>query len=125
MQQVNKRRVERKILPPYSCGLGPAFDVVGGRWKATILWELHEGPLRFGELKRRIGGITEKMLIQQLREMEQDKLVARKVFHTVPPHVEYSLTSSGYGLNDALEDLSVWGKKYAETMGIVDQYTQS
>lgn len=124
MEQVSKRRTERKTSPPYSCGLGPAFDVIGGRWKAVILWELHEGPLRFGELRRRIGGITEKMLIQQLREMEQDKLIARKAFQTIPPHVEYSLTTEGHGLNDALEDLSIWGKKYAEAIGIVEQYAQ-
>jgi hypothetical protein len=54
----------------YACGIGPAFEVVGGKWKAIILWELEGGPLRFGELRRRVTGASEKMLIQQLRELE-------------------------------------------------------
>src|SRR3546814_2692625 len=57
---------------PYNDGLGPVFEIIGGKWKALILWELHDTPVRFGALKRRIAGISEKMLIQQLREMEAD-----------------------------------------------------
>ena len=59
----------------YNCGIGPAFAVIGGKWKASILWELREGVLRYGQLKRRLSGVTEKMLIQQLRELERDGLV--------------------------------------------------
>lgn len=111
-----------KIDKPYSCGLGPAFDVIGGRWKAAILWELHEKPLRFGELKRRIPGITEKMLIQQVREMETDGIVLRKVFREVPPRVEYSLSEVGYSLNTSLDALAEWGERYAAERGIIDRY---
>lgn len=111
-----------KTDKPYSCGLGPAFDVIGGKWKAVILWELHEKPLRFGELKRRIPGITEKMLIQQVREMEADGIVVRKVYHEVPPRVEYYLSETGYALNESLDTLAEWGKRYATEQGIVDRY---
>lgn len=97
----------------YDCGIGPAFAVVGGKWKAAILWELAEGALRFGELKRRVKGVTEKMLIQQLRELERDLLVTRTVFHEVPPRVEYALTEWGVGLNSALTTLADWGDSYA------------
>jgi DNA-binding HxlR family transcriptional regulator len=97
---------------PYSCGLGPAFEVIGGKWKALILWEIHKQPIRFGELRRRVPGISEKMLIQQLREMEADGLVHREVFHEVPPRVEYSVTELGASLDDALGPLADWGETY-------------
>lgn len=96
---------------PYSCGLGPAFEVIGGKWKALILWEISEKPRRFGELKRLIPGISEKMLIQQLREMEGDGLVRRKIFREVPPRVEYSVTPRGSSLNKALGPLANWGEQ--------------
>lgn len=99
---------------PYSCGLGPAFEVIGGKWKALILWELHERPVRFGALKRRMPEVSEKMLIQQLREMEADGLVHREVFHEVPPRVEYSITEVGAELNQALGPLADWGERHAE-----------
>src|SRR5690606_32195909 len=95
------------------CGLGPAFAAVGGKWKAAILWALTSRPLRFGELKRSVAGITEKMLIQQLRELEHDQLVTRTVFHEVPPRVEYALTDWGKSLNTALAPIADWGEAYA------------
>lgn len=101
---------------PYGCGIGPAFEVIGGKWKAVILWELHGQARRFGELKRLVSGITEKMLIQQLREMELDGLVDRKVFQEVPPHVEYSATKLGESLNAALGPLADWGDRYARRL---------
>ena len=99
---------------PYSCGLGPAFDVIGGKWKALILWEIHSRPRRFGELRRLLPGISEKMLIQQLREMEAHGIVHREVFHEVPPRVEYSVTEMGAALDHALIPLADWGEKYAD-----------
>ena len=98
---------------PYSCGLGPAFEVIGGKWKALILWEISQQPRRFGELKRRVPGITEKMLIQQLREMEAHGIVHREVFHQVPPRVDYSVTEKGAALNRALGPLADWGERHA------------
>ena len=101
----------------YDCGIGPAFAVVGGKWKASILWELAEEPLRFGELKRRVAGVTEKMLIQQLRELERDQLVTRTIFPEVPPRVEYALTDWGISLNCALGPIADWGESYARATG--------
>ncbi|MFI6505998.1 winged helix-turn-helix transcriptional regulator [Streptosporangium sp. NPDC050855] len=100
----------------YSCGLDAAVDVVGGKWKALVLWALHHGPMRFGELRRSVSGISEKMLIQQLREMEAYGLVHREVYHQVPPKVEYSLTGFGRSLNEALIPLGDWGERHMETI---------
>jgi DNA-binding HxlR family transcriptional regulator len=100
---------------PYNCGIGPAFEVIGGKWKALILYELQERPVRPGELRRILGNITEKMLIQQLREMEADGIVKREVYPEVPPRVEYSTTPLGAELNDALGPIARWGEKYAQT----------
>ncbi|MBW5426175.1 transcriptional regulator [Streptomyces sp. BG9H] len=95
---------------PYACGLDAAVDVVGGKWKPMILWALYAGrTLRFGELKRHIPGVSEKMLIQQLRELESDGIVHREVYREVPPKVEYSLTDLGQSLNAALLPLGLWG----------------
>lgn len=99
---------------PFNCGIGPAFEVIGGKWKAVILYELHAGPVRTGELRRLLEGITEKMLIQQLREMEADGLVTRVAYPEVPPRVEYSLTRAGAELNKALGPIADWGRKYAQ-----------
>lgn len=100
-----------KHAQPYNDGLGPVFRIIGGKWKALILWELRADPVRFGELKRRIPDISEKMLIQQLREMEADGLVHREMFHQVPPRVEYSATKLGASLNGVLTPLCEWGKQ--------------
>lgn len=101
---------------PYSCGLDAAVDVIGGKWKALILWALHDQRRRFGELKRHVSGISEKMLIQQLREMEADGIVHREVYREVPPKVEYSLTAFGASLNEALIPLGDWGEKHMKTI---------
>ncbi|KQW81229.1 hypothetical protein ASC89_05215 [Devosia sp. Root413D1] len=94
---------------PYVCGLAPAIDVISGKWKALLLWAIAEKPCRFGELKRAVPGITEKMLIQHLRELEADGIVHREVFHEIPPKVVYSATELGASLNKALEPLGAWG----------------
>lgn len=104
--------------PNYNCGVGPAFTVIGGKWKAALLWELRGGPLRYGVLKRRIFGVTEKMLIQQLRELERDQLVTRQVYPEVPPRVDYRLTEWGRRLNMALGPIADWGEAYAKAHGI-------
>jgi DNA-binding HxlR family transcriptional regulator len=96
----------------YGCGLEAALDVVGGKWKPIVLWHLAPGPRRFGELRRLVAGISEKMLIQQLREMERDGIVAREDFREVPPRVEYSLTSFGVSLGQALRPLCEWGGEH-------------
>ncbi|MYW02508.1 helix-turn-helix domain-containing protein [Streptomyces sp. SID3343] len=100
----------------YNCGLDAAMDVIGGKWKALILWALHTEELRFGELRRAVTGISEKMLIQQLREMESRKIVHREVFRQVPPKVVYSLTPLGRSLNEALLPLGAWGQDNVELL---------
>jgi DNA-binding HxlR family transcriptional regulator len=93
----------------YGCGLEAALDVVGGKWKPIVLWHLSPSSRRFGELRRLVTGISEKMLIQQLREMETDGIVERKDFQEVPPRVQYSLTPFGISLTVALRPLCDWG----------------
>lgn len=96
----------------YSCGLDAAIDVVGGRWKPLILRALHvHGRCRFGELHRQIRGITERTLVQQLRQLEADGLVHREVYRQVPPRVDYSITDFGTSLNAALLPLGEWGER--------------
>ncbi|WP_234995854.1 winged helix-turn-helix transcriptional regulator [Streptoalloteichus hindustanus] len=95
----------------YTCGVDAAIDVMGGKWKALILWELSEGPLRFGELRRRMHGISERVLIVQVREMETAGLLHREQFNQVPPRVEYSLTEFGRSLLEAMMPLAEWGER--------------
>ena len=104
--------------PAYGCGLEAALDVVGGKWKPIVLWRLTAGPRRFGELRRLVTGISEKMLIQQLREMEADGIVARKDYQEIPPRVEYSLTQFGVSLSEALRPLCDWGREH---MGRIEE----
>jgi DNA-binding HxlR family transcriptional regulator len=96
----------------YGCGLEAALAVVGGKWKPIVLWRLSDGPRRFGELRRLVDGISEKMLIQQLREMEGDGIVARKDFREIPPRVEYAPTEFGVSLAEALRPLCDWGREH-------------
>lgn len=96
---------------PYICGIDAALDVVSGKWKGLVLWELHaHGTRRFAELRRTLPGVSEKMLTQHLRQMEADDLIHRQVYAEVPPKVEYSLTESGTALNEALRPLGEWGR---------------
>ena len=95
---------------PYICGIDAAMDVISGKWKALILWELHAHRVRrFAELRRALVGVSEKMLTQHLREMERDGLVTRQVYAEVPPRVEYRLTEHGTSLNEALGVVGQWG----------------
>jgi DNA-binding HxlR family transcriptional regulator len=103
----------------YNCPIEAAVDVFGGKWKAVILWWLQQRTWRFAELRRQIPQITEKMLTQQLRELEADGIVARRVYPTVPPKVEYSLTEYGQSLKRALRAICDWGCKHMERIGAV------
>ena len=103
----------------YNCPVEAAVDVFGGKWKALILWWLQERTWRFAQLRRQIPGITEKMLTQQLRELEADGIVDRRVYPTVPPKVEYSLTEYGRSLKRALREICDWGRIHMERKGAV------
>ena len=101
----------------YNCPVEATIDVIGGKWKPVILWWLHQRTWRFAELRRQIPGITEKMLTQQLRELEADGIVARRVYPTVPPKVEYSLTEYGRSLKRALRAICDWGHGHMKRIG--------
>jgi DNA-binding HxlR family transcriptional regulator len=90
--------------------------VIGGKWKVLILWALRAEPRRFGELRRQIPGISEKMLIQHLKEMEADGIVTRKDYKEVPPRVDYAMTSFGHSLCDALAPLCSWGSRHMQRL---------
>ncbi|MGE6230076.1 winged helix-turn-helix transcriptional regulator [Paenibacillus chitinolyticus] len=92
------------------------LKVVGGKWKPVILCHLTEGTHRFGELKREMPDITQKMLTQQLRELEQDEIIHRKVYNQVPPKVEYSLTPYGLTIKQVLNVMSEWGANHQKKM---------
>jgi len=96
-------------LAGFSCGLDATLRVVSGKWKPLILYFLLQGPTRYGELKRAVRGVSDKMLIQQLKELETDGLIVRNDYKEVPPRVYYALTPLGLGLTNALEPLCVWG----------------
>ena len=100
--------------PTYGCGLEAALAIVGGKWKPIILWHLVPGARRFGELRRMVAGISEKMLSQQLREMQDDGIVERHDFGEIPPRVEYALTEFGLTLREALIPLCQWGSEHME-----------
>ncbi|MEI7603513.1 MAG: helix-turn-helix domain-containing protein [bacterium] len=88
------------------------LDVIGGKWKPVILWYLSKETVRFNELGRLINGITQKMLTQQLRELEKDGLIKRVVYPEVPPKVEYSITKYGKTLEPVLKAMAMWGQKH-------------
>lgn len=91
------------------CPVTRTMSVIGGKWKPIILWTVRTSTRRFGEIKRMIPGITQKMLTQQLRELERDGIISRKVYPVVPPMVEYSLTPYGRTLTPILDALAEWG----------------
>lgn len=95
----------------YHCGIDAAMDVIGGRWKVLILWALDQHPCRFGELRRTMPEISEKVLTSHLREMERAGVVHRQAYEEVPPRVEYALTERGVSLNEALRPLGAWGRE--------------
>ena len=97
---------------PDSCGFAAAMQAIGGKWKTALLWQLHLRPYRFAELRRLLPGISEKVLTQQLRQMETDGLISRHAYEEVPPRVEYSIRPLGLSLNDAVTAMSAWGKQH-------------
>ncbi|MBX9859518.1 MAG: helix-turn-helix transcriptional regulator [Sphingomonas sp.] len=105
---------EELVHRPFGCSVEATLSVVGGRWKPVILFRLLEADmLRFNELRRRIpAGVTQKMLTNQLRELEADGIVERRVYAEVPPRVEYRLTAHGRSLEPVLHAMRDWGVKH-------------
>jgi DNA-binding HxlR family transcriptional regulator len=94
------------------CGTAYTLSLIGGRWKPSILWRLLDGKLRYNELKKSITGISERVLVLQLRELENDRLVKRVVYPEVPPRVEYELTPLGWSMEALLQHMSDWGSAH-------------
>jgi DNA-binding HxlR family transcriptional regulator len=92
-----------------TCPAEATLQVIGGKWKILILWHLFQQSQRFSELRRSMNGITQKVLAQQLREMERDGIVLRKVYPEVPPRVEYSVTALGVSLRPVVAAMCEWG----------------
>jgi DNA-binding HxlR family transcriptional regulator len=112
-----KKGIEYPIEDPMKdvaenrCPILYAMDIIGQKWKLPILWHLHNGSIRYNELKRKVTGITNIMLTKSLRELEETGLVKREVYDTVPPKVEYSLTENGENLLPTLNELYKWGQQ--------------
>lgn len=100
-----------------ACPVETTLMLISNRWRVLILRDLMEGPMRFGELKRSIGAITQKVLTANLRAMEECGLLTRTVFPEVPPHVEYELTELGYSLKPILDSMQEWGDGYKRRRG--------
>ncbi|RKD69506.1 MULTISPECIES: helix-turn-helix domain-containing protein [Sinobaca] len=114
-------RFDEKV---YNCEKELTLSIIGGKWKMLIIWHLgKEGTKRFGELKAMIPGITQRMLVTQLRELEEDQIVHREVYPVVPPKVEYSLTSHGETLIPILDVMYDWGRGYMTDVLKMDEET--
>ena len=98
---------KRQVRKAY-CPVDFAFQRIGGKYKGRIIWLLKDGVLRYGELRRKVEGISPKMLTQALKELEEDEIITRKVYLEVPPHVEYTLTQNGLQLIPAIDLMRIW-----------------
>jgi len=99
----------------YACSFELALDMFNGKWKVLILWHLSQGTMRYGELRKASGKITQKMLTQTLRDLERNKLITRKVYPVVPPKVEYTITDNARKLIPILESIKSWGDEIVES----------
>ena len=110
-QEVNKEK--KFVFDEKSCPVTATMQVLGGKWKAILINAIYlTSPARFGELKRSIKGINQSMLTQQLRELEDDGLISRKIYAEIPPRVEYTLTEFGLTLSPIMQSMAKWGEEY-------------
>ena len=101
------------------CGLNATLRIISGKWKPLVLFFLRDGPKRYGELKRLIQGVSDKVLIQQLKDLEADHVLARTDYQEVPPRVDYALTPLGRSLSDAIVPLCIWGTENAAELASI------
>ena len=121
----NKEKVFVLNGVEFHCAMDVTMFYIGGKWKTVVLWYLRKDKKRFSELKKLIPNITEKMLSLQLKDLESDGLVGRKVYAEVPPRVEYFLTDFGKSLMPMLEEIAKWGRTLAEKKGkMVDKVSK-
>ncbi len=110
MRKESSKNRENELTIQAGCGMAFTLALIGGRWKPSLLWQLTTGPLRYNQLKKSLPSVSERVLVLQLREMEQDGLINRIIYAEVPPRVEYSLTDLGASLEPLLQSLSHWGE---------------
>lgn len=106
--------IKKEDLP--ACPVETTLSLIGDKWKVLILRDLMPGTKRFGELKKSIGSVSQKVLMAQLRDMEANGLISRKVYAEVPPRVEYSLTNPGKSLKPILDAMKNWGEDYKKSL---------
>jgi DNA-binding HxlR family transcriptional regulator len=128
--ELDKTKTGADAPKKYRVGVEAALEVMGGKWKPLIIYHLFTGRKRTSELRRLIPDITQKMLTTQLRGLEKDEIVQRKVYSEVPPKVEYELTEYGWGLKPALDLLCYWGeehldKVYGDRSKVLEDFTSS
>ena len=104
--------MDMKRKPVFDCPVNATLHVIGGRWKILVIYHLADGIARFNKLQRAVPGISKRVLAQQLRQLERDGIVSRKVYDQSPPRVEYSLTDFGRTLEPVMERLCEWGEAY-------------
>ncbi len=103
----------------FSCGLDATLRIISGKWKPLVLFFLRDGPKRYGELKRLVRDVSDKVLIQQLKDLEADQVLARTDYKEVPPRVDYSLTPLGRSLAEAIVPLCTWGTEHMAEMASI------
>ena len=108
---------ELDLINP-NCSVYDVMNIIGGKWKIDIIYHLGEGTLRFGELKKSLIPITQQMLSKQLKELENDGIIKRKVYSVIPPKVEYSLTDTGNSLNPVIESILEWASYYSNKLDV-------
>lgn len=112
-QDKNEKNEKKIIFDENSCPVTATMKVLGGKWKSILINAIYlTSPARFGELKRSVKGITQSMLTTQLRELEEDGIIYRKIYAEIPPRVEYTLTEFGLTLSPIIQSMSEWGKQY-------------
>jgi DNA-binding HxlR family transcriptional regulator len=115
-QELNAER--KMVFDEISCPVTATMKVLGGKWKPILINAIyHTAPARFGELKRSVKGITQSMLTQQLRELEEDGIISRKIYAEIPPRVEYTLTEFGLTLSPIMLAMAKWGEEYRMLKG--------
>lgn len=114
-----KKMTKTSEICDTGCGLNATLRIISGKWKPLVLFFLRDGPKRYGELKRLIPGVSDKVLIQQLKDLEADRVLARTDYKEVPPRVDYALTPLGGSLATAIVPLCTWGTENAAEMACI------
>ncbi|VAW97355.1 Transcriptional regulator, HxlR family [hydrothermal vent metagenome] len=108
----------------FGCPIEAALEAISGKWKGIILYHLQEDTRRFNELRKLIPGVTQRMLTKQLRELESDKIIKRKIYPEIPPKVEYSMTDFGLTLKPVVKSLQEWGIQYIKELEDIRSHTE-